>query len=162
MRPFVTGLSMKTTIKSLCAALLVASAMSASPVSAKTVAVSLMPYSFLGEAAATKNVGSSKHAALRAKHRGRHKKPGRVKPVTVPSSVGSLTSIITAGVVTPATNDVILVGGGVGGPTSVGGGQGNGSGIDDMPPAPVPLPGAAGLMLIALMALGATAKARRA
>lgn len=32
----------------------------------------------------------------------------------------------------------------------------------DLPPAPVPLPGAAGLMLMALMALGGAAKARRA
>lgn len=32
----------------------------------------------------------------------------------------------------------------------------------DLPPAPVPLPGAAGMMLIALMALGGAAKARRA
>ena len=31
----------------------------------------------------------------------------------------------------------------------------------DLPPAPVPLPGAAGMMLLALMALGAAAKARR-
>ena len=34
-------------------------------------------------------------------------------------------------------------------------------GIDMMPPSPVPLPGAAGLMLMGLMALGAAAKARR-
>ena len=32
----------------------------------------------------------------------------------------------------------------------------------DLPPAPVPLPGAAGLMLLALVALGGAAKARRA
>ena len=32
----------------------------------------------------------------------------------------------------------------------------------DLPPAPVPLPGAAGLMLMALVALGGAAKARRA
>jgi hypothetical protein len=153
---------MKSTIKSLCAALLVASAVSASPVSAKTVAVSLFPYNFVGEAAATKSAKPNKHVGVRAKHRGRLKKASRVKRGSGPSSVGPLTTILTTGIVTPATLDQILVGGGIEDPTPTGGGQGAGPMIDDLPPAPVPLPGAAGLMLVGLMALGAATKARRA
>jgi hypothetical protein len=158
VRPLLRILQMKTTIKSLCAAVLVASAMSAAPVSAKTVAVSLIPYNFVGEAVATKSLKPNKYLAALAKQRGRLKKVRRVKRATGPSSVGSLTTILTAGGgIVGASND-----GGLGGPTSGGGDQGTGPRIDDMPPAPVPLPGAAGLMLIGLMALGAAAKARRA
>ncbi len=52
--------------------------------------------------------------------------------------------------------------GGLGDPILVVDGDGTDTVIDTQTPSPVPLPGAAGLMLIGLMALGAAAKARRA
>jgi hypothetical protein len=91
----------------------------------------------------------------------------------VPPSGGSVASFLTSAGVAHAGRDLMFIAGkaiktlsgdddgGTGGPIFVVDGDATDTGINTLPPSPVPLPGAAGLMLIGLMALGASAKARR-